>query len=52
MVSSQLLVDSKYDNDTILFSIIGYKPLLIKISDLRINVIMRYFLKKEAYENN
>jgi hypothetical protein len=30
-----LYVDSKYDNDTLLFSIIGYKTLLIKISDLR-----------------
>jgi hypothetical protein len=46
----KLLVDSKYDNDTILFSIIGYKPLLIKISDLRINVDNEVFLEERAYE--
>lgn len=28
-------VDAQYDNDTIQFSIIGYKPIQIKVSDLR-----------------
>lgn len=46
----KLFVDSKYDNDTILFSIIGYKPLLIKISDLRKKVDNEVFLKERAYE--
>lgn len=46
----KLLVDSKYDNDTILFSIIGYKPLLIKTADLRKNINNEVFLKERAYE--
>lgn len=44
------LVNSEYDNDTILFSIIGYKPLLIKIADLRKNMDNVVFLKEKAYE--
>ena len=43
-------VDSKYDNDTILFSIIGYKPLLIKIADLRKTIDNEVLLKEKAYE--
>lgn len=46
----KLLVDSKYDNDTILFSIIGYKPLLLKISDLRKDAANEIFLEERAYE--
>jgi hypothetical protein len=46
----KLLVDSKFDNDTLLFSIIGYKPLLIKISDLRKNVENEVYLEERAYE--
>jgi hypothetical protein len=45
-----LLVDSKYDNDTILFTIIGYKPLSIKIEDLRKNIDNEIFLNEQAYE--
>lgn len=43
-------VDSKYDNDTILFSIIGYNPLLIKIADLRKNINNEVLLKEKTYE--
>lgn len=45
-----LLVDSKYDKDTILFSIIGYKPLLLKISDLRKCIDNEVLLEEKAYE--
>jgi hypothetical protein len=46
----KLMVDSKYDNDTILFSIIGYNPHLIKISDLRKNVENEVFLQERVYD--
>ena len=45
-----LLVDSKYDNDTVQFSIIGYKPHSMKISDLRKNVDNEVFLEERAYD--
>lgn len=45
-----LFVDPDYDNDTILFSIIGYQPLSIKIADLRKNSDNEVFLKEKAYD--
>lgn len=45
-----LLVDSKYGNDTIIFSMIGYNQLLIKVSDLRKNSNNEVFLKEKTYE--
>lgn len=45
-----LFVDSKYDNDTMLFSVIGYKPLLIKIADLRKKNENVIFLEEKVYE--
>jgi hypothetical protein len=43
-------VDSKYDNDTILFSIIGYKPFFIKTADLRKNIDNKIILEEKTYE--
>lgn len=45
-----LSVDSKYDNDTILFSIVGYKPLLLKVSDLRKKIENVVLLEEKVYE--
>jgi hypothetical protein len=45
-----ILVDSEFDNDTILFSVIGYKPLLIEIKDLRKNIDNKISLKEKTYE--
>jgi len=43
-------VDSSYDSDTILFSIIGYKPLFIKIADLRKHDENIVILEEKPYE--
>jgi len=48
--SFHFLVDSKYDNDTILFSTIGYSPLLVKVSDLRKNIDRKILLNEKVYE--
>jgi hypothetical protein len=44
-----LLVDAKYDNDTLMISCIGYNPLTLKISDLRKNQDIRLMLQEKTY---
>lgn len=44
------MVDSEYDNDSILFSVIGYEPLSIKIADLRKQAVNKILLKEKTYE--
>jgi hypothetical protein len=43
-------VDSKYDNDTLLFSVIGYKTRFIKIADLRKKDEHIVLLDERTYE--
>ncbi|NTU74401.1 carboxypeptidase-like regulatory domain-containing protein [Candidatus Roizmanbacteria bacterium] len=43
-------VDPKYDNDTVIFSIIGYKPQLIKVSALKKGGDNLVLLEERAYE--
>jgi hypothetical protein len=45
-----LNVDAQFDNDTLLFSVIGYEKRLIKISDLRKNNENIIQLDKRIYE--
>ncbi len=45
-----LFIDSIFDQDTILFSIIGYEPHFVKISDLRNNSYNEVHLKEKSYE--
>lgn len=45
-------VDPKYDNDTVIFSIIGYKPQLIKVSALKKGGDNLVLLEERAYEMN
>lgn len=45
-----LFIDCRFDNDSILFSAIGYEPQLIKISDLRDKNENKVLLKEKAYE--
>lgn len=40
-----LLVDAEYDDETILFTSIGYKPLSISVADLRKNSDNKLFLR-------
>lgn len=44
-----LLVDSEHDNDSMLFSIIGYEPLSIKIADLRKHTANEILLEGKTY---
>lgn len=44
------LVDSKFDDDTLLFSSLGYNPLIIKIADFKKNSDKNVFLKEKTYE--
>ncbi len=45
-----LIIDSQYDEDTLLFSGIGYWPFSIKIADIRKSNNQNVFLKAKAYE--
>ena len=45
-----LLLDAQFDNDTLLFSCIGYNPFSIKISELKKDNNKNIFLKEKAYE--
>lgn len=45
-----LLIDSQFDNDTLLFSSIGYLPFSIKILDLRKRENQNIILKEKVYE--
>lgn len=45
-----LLIDSKYDNDTVLFSIVGYKPLLVTVAELRKKSENSILLYEKTYQ--
>lgn len=45
-----LSLDSQFDNDTLLFSSIGYLPFSIKIADLKKGGNRNVFLKEKVYE--
>lgn len=47
-----LLIDSQFDNDTLLFSCIGYLPFSIKIADLKKVDHKNVFLEEKVYEIN
>jgi hypothetical protein len=47
-----LIIDSQFDNDTLLFSNIGYLPYSIKIADLKRGHNKNIFLKEKAYDIN
>ena len=44
-----LVVEKKYDNDSLLFSCIGHEPYYVKVSDLK-NGDGRVYLKEKTYE--
>lgn len=47
-----LTIDSQFDDDTLLFSSIGYFPFSIKVSDLKKGDNRNIFLKEKVYEIN
>jgi hypothetical protein len=46
----KLFINPQFENDSILFSVIGYEPQLVKISELSSKSDNRIFLKEKSYE--
>lgn len=45
-----IYVDSKYNNDSLLVSIIGYKPRYVKVADLRVSNYNKLYINEVPYE--